>query len=46
MNRNSGLSGGHENAAGRTLDGPLRRAIYRILGELRSALAGFTAVSA
>jgi phosphoesterase RecJ-like protein len=38
--------GGHENAAGCTLDGPLRRAIHRILCELRSALAGFTAVSA
>ena len=38
--------GGHENAAGCTLDGPLRRAIRRILGELRGALAGFTAVSA
>jgi phosphoesterase RecJ-like protein len=38
--------GGHENAAGCTLDGALRRAIRRILGELRGALAGFTAVSA
>ena len=38
--------GGHENAAGCTLDGPLRLAIHRILGELRSALAGFTAASA
>jgi bifunctional oligoribonuclease and PAP phosphatase NrnA len=38
--------GGHENAAGCPLDGPLRRAIHQILGELRSALAGFTAVSA
>jgi nanoRNase/pAp phosphatase (c-di-AMP/oligoRNAs hydrolase) len=38
--------GGHENAAGCTLDGPLRRAIHQILGELRSALAGFAAVSA
>lgn len=38
--------GGHENAAGCTLDGPLRHAIHLILGEMRSALAGFTAVSA
>jgi len=38
--------GGHENAAGCTLEGPLRRAIHQILGELRSALAGFTPVSA
>jgi hypothetical protein len=40
------MSGGHENAAGFTLDGPLRPAIQWILGELRGALAGFTAVSA
>jgi bifunctional oligoribonuclease and PAP phosphatase NrnA len=38
--------GGHENAAGFTIDGPLRRAVHEILGELRAALAGFTAASA
>ncbi len=38
--------GGHENAAGCTLDGPLPRAIREILGELRSAMAGFTEASA
>ncbi len=40
------MSRGHEYAAGCKLDGPLRRAILQILGELHSALAGFTAVSA
>ncbi len=38
--------GGHENAAGCTLDGPLARAVQEILRELRSALAGFAAASA
>ena len=38
--------GGHENASGCALDGPLRRAIHQILSELRSAQAGFAAVSA
>jgi len=33
--------GGHENAAGCTLDGPLPRAVEEVLGELRLALAGF-----
>ena len=33
--------GGHENAAGCTLDGPLSRAVGEILGELSPALAGF-----
>jgi phosphoesterase RecJ-like protein len=33
--------GGHENAAGCTLDGPMSRAMDEILGEMRSALAGF-----
>jgi phosphoesterase RecJ-like protein len=33
--------GGHENAAGCTLDGPLSRAMEEILGEMRPALAGF-----
>jgi len=46
MNRYSRMSGGHENAAGCTLHGPLRRAIHRILAELRTAQASFTAVSA
>jgi len=32
--------GGHENASGCTLAGPLNRAREQILGELRSALAG------
>lgn len=32
--------GGHENAAGCTLDGPLSRALDEILSELRHALAG------
>lgn len=32
--------GGHENAAGCTLDGPLNRAKEQIVEELRSALAG------
>jgi phosphoesterase RecJ-like protein len=31
--------GGHENAAGCTLDGPLERALGEILAELRSAMA-------
>lgn len=31
--------GGHENAAGVTVDGPLRPAIDRVLAELKSALA-------
>jgi phosphoesterase RecJ-like protein len=34
--------GGHENAAGCTLDGPLSRALEEILGELRPAVAGFS----
>jgi len=34
--------GGHENAAGCTLDGPLPRALQEILTELRPALASFT----
>jgi phosphoesterase RecJ-like protein len=38
--------GGHENAAGCTLDGPLARAVQEILRELRSALAGFAVASA
>ncbi len=38
--------GGHENAAGCTLDGPLPRAVQEILSELRGALAGVTAASA
>jgi phosphoesterase RecJ-like protein len=33
--------GGHENAAGCTLDGPLVRAIDEILAELRPSVAGF-----
>jgi phosphoesterase RecJ-like protein len=33
--------GGHENAAGCTLEGPLSRARYEILEELRTALDGF-----
>jgi len=33
--------GGHENAAGCTLDGPMQRAMDEILAELRPALAGF-----
>jgi bifunctional oligoribonuclease and PAP phosphatase NrnA len=32
--------GGHENAAGCTLEGPLERALDQILAELRPALAG------
>jgi phosphoesterase RecJ-like protein len=35
--------GGHENAAGCTLDGPLPRAVDRILAELRPELAHFLA---
>ncbi|MGB6742282.1 MAG: bifunctional oligoribonuclease/PAP phosphatase NrnA [Terracidiphilus sp.] len=31
--------GGHENAAGCTLDGPLERALHQILAELRAAVA-------
>ena len=38
--------GGHENAAGCTLDGPLSRALEEILAELRRALAGFAAAPA
>ena len=38
--------GGHENAAGCALDGPLPRALEEILAELRGALAGFAAASA
>jgi bifunctional oligoribonuclease and PAP phosphatase NrnA len=37
--------GGHENAAGCTLDGPLPRAIEQILQELRRAAAGSLAAS-
>jgi len=33
--------GGHESAAGCTLDGPLTEALHRILAELRSGLAVF-----
>jgi phosphoesterase RecJ-like protein len=33
--------GGHENAAGCTLDGPLARALDEILAELRPSVAGF-----
>lgn len=33
--------GGHENAAGCTLEGPLRSALDQILGELRPAMACF-----
>ena len=33
--------GGHENAAGCTLDGPLPRALDEVLGELRPAMEGF-----
>jgi len=33
--------GGHENAAGCTLEGPLSRARDEILEELRTALDGF-----
>jgi phosphoesterase RecJ-like protein len=32
--------GGHENAAGVTLEGPLARALEQILGELRTQVAG------
>lgn len=32
--------GGHENAAGVTLDGPLPHAVEQILGQLRPAIAG------
>ncbi len=32
--------GGHENAAGVTLEGPLKRALDEILAELRPAVAG------
>lgn len=32
--------GGHENAAGMTLDGPLARALSQILGALRASVAG------
>jgi phosphoesterase RecJ-like protein len=35
--------GGHENAAGCTLEGPLSRALEEILGELRATVAGFGA---
>jgi phosphoesterase RecJ-like protein len=38
--------GGHENAAGCTLDGPLPRALEEILAELRRAVTGFAAASA
>lgn len=38
--------GGHENAAGCTLDGPLSRALEEILAELRRAMAGFAAAPA
>jgi phosphoesterase RecJ-like protein len=34
--------GGHGNAAGCTLEGPLPRALQEILAELRPALASFT----
>jgi len=34
--------GGHENAAGCTLDGPLTSALEEILNELRSSVAGLT----
>jgi phosphoesterase RecJ-like protein len=37
--------GGHENAAGCTLQGPLPRALDRILAELRPGVAGFTPLS-
>jgi phosphoesterase RecJ-like protein len=33
--------GGHENAAGCTLEGPLVRALDEILGHLRPSVAGF-----
>jgi phosphoesterase RecJ-like protein len=33
--------GGHENAAGCTLDGPMPRALDEILAELRPPVAGF-----
>src|SRR6266568_497914 len=35
--------GGHGNAAGCTLPGPLSRAMEQILGEMRAAVAGLTA---
>jgi bifunctional oligoribonuclease and PAP phosphatase NrnA len=35
--------GGHENAAGCTVDGPLNRALDEILAELRPLVAGFAA---
>jgi phosphoesterase RecJ-like protein len=34
--------GGHENAAGCTLDGPLNRALDEILAQLRPSLAPFS----
>jgi phosphoesterase RecJ-like protein len=34
--------GGHENAAGCTLEGPLPRALDEILAELRPSVACFT----
>jgi phosphoesterase RecJ-like protein len=37
--------GGHESAAGCTLEGPLERAIGQILGELRTAVAAINPVS-
>ncbi|MGB7546555.1 MAG: bifunctional oligoribonuclease/PAP phosphatase NrnA [Terracidiphilus sp.] len=37
--------GGHENAAGCTLDGPLDRALDEILAELRPGVAGFAAAT-
>jgi len=37
--------GGHENAAGCTLDGPLPRALDEILAQLRPSVAGFVPLS-
>lgn len=37
--------GGHENAAGYTIEGPLPRALDEILSELRGAMAGLTAAA-
>ncbi len=37
--------GGHENAAGCTLEGPLPRALHQILAELRSSLTSFSGIA-
>ena len=38
--------GGHENAAGCTLEGPIHRALDEILGQLRLSVAGFASKQA